>query len=50
MGSKNVNFIGGIKARVNLLKMSILAKFPEDARSANVDPPRVQQVYKEYQR
>jgi hypothetical protein len=40
-----VNFIGGIKARVNLLKMSILAKFPVDARSANVDPPRVQQVY-----
>jgi hypothetical protein len=28
-----VDFIGGIKARVNLLKMSILVKFPVDARS-----------------
>jgi hypothetical protein len=37
-----VNFIVSIKARVYLLKMLISVKFPVDARSANVENPRVQ--------
>ena len=45
-----VNFIGSIKARVNLLKMSISARFPAEASSAHKDSPRVHQVYNEYQR